>query len=658
MGALEIPRKESMITPVAAGKGRTSLFSFTKTSSSSLSSSSLSLPHTIPHSPLHKFSESMMEENIDNAELLITKWDPNSSTHTKYEFLFQENRKEAKNFIKCVKDLRQAMHFLVSENSVSDKLVLAQNLMQIAMKRLEREFYHILSSNRRYLDPGSVSSRSLRLLAWSCSPSSESEEEHCVGSDKAVRTAGESISEEERLSELAMSDLKSIADCMISSGYGKECAKIYKIIRKSIVDEQLYHLGIERYSSSVFNKMNSQVFEHQIKNWLDGIKIAVKTLFHGERVLCDHVFSVSITITESCFTGVTKEGSIMLFAFPELVAKSKRSPEKIFRLMDLYESITDFWPEIESIFSFESVSAVKLQALNSLLKLGESIRIILSEFELSIQKNSLKIPIPGGGIHPLTHSVMNYISFLANYSGVLAEIVTDSSSTTESLLPSLLPESYFESPNHDECPSLAISARLAWFILVLICKLDTKAELYNDIALSYLFLANNLQFIVEKVRISNLKYLLGDDWITKHEKKVRQYAANYEVTAWSKVFSTLPENSSDGMLPEMVKTHFRQFISGFEQVYRKQISWVVLDGKLRDEIKVSIAKNLVPAYREFYDTHLVALSGEKNLEVLVRFAPENLGNYLSDLFHGSAVSGSSSSSMSSSSLSLVSRCLS
>nr|DAD43207.1 TPA_asm: hypothetical protein HUJ06_001437 [Nelumbo nucifera] len=34
-----------------------------------------------------------------------------------------------------------------------------------------------------------------------------------------------------------MSDLKSIANCMISSGYGKECVKIYKIIRKSIVDE-------------------------------------------------------------------------------------------------------------------------------------------------------------------------------------------------------------------------------------------------------------------------------------------------------------------------------------------------------------------------------------------------------------------------------------
>ncbi|GFZ14863.1 exocyst subunit exo70 family protein H2 [Actinidia rufa] len=218
---------------------------------------------------------------------------------------------------------------------------------------------------------------------------------------------------------------------------------------------------------------------------------------------------------------------------------------------------------------------------------------------------------------------MNYVSFLANYSGVLTEIITDSTSPTQTLLP----ESYFESPNSDESPTPAITVRLMWIILVLLCKLDSKAELYNDIALSYLFLANNIQFVIEKVCTTNLKFLLGDDWVAKHDKKVKQYAANYEAMAWAKA-------------------------------YQKQLSWVVPDGKLRDEIKVSISKNLVPAYREFYDTHLVTLSEEKNLEVLVRFSPDNLGNYLSDLFHGNAVSGSSSLPLSpSASESRVSRCL-
>ena len=82
----------------------------------------------------------------------------------------------------------------------------------------------------------------------------------------------------------------------------------------------------------------------------------------------------------------------------------------------------------------------------------------------------------------------------------------------------------------------------------------------------------------------------------------------------------------------------------FEEAHRKQTSWVVQDGNLRDQLKVSIAKKLVPEYREFYDTYLVMLIGEKNLELLVRFSPDDLGNYLSDLFHGISTSGSTSSS--------------
>ncbi|KAA8539402.1 hypothetical protein F0562_026094 [Nyssa sinensis] len=649
MGIIENPKKE---TSPMTRKGMATIFSFSKTSSSL--SFSLSAPH-LPSSPrLHTLCGSMMEENIENAQAMILKWDPNASSDAKFTYLFKEDRNEAKEFIKCIRDLRGAMHFLVSEKSSSDKLVLTQNLMQIAMKRLEKEFYQILSANRQYLDPESVSGRSLRMSGLSLSRSrSSNSDEADVESDEEIRMAGDSVSDAELLLELAMSDLKSIADCMISSGYGKECIKIYKIIRKSIVDEGLYRLGVERYSSSQIKKMNSEVFEHHVKNWLNALKIAVKTLFHGERFLCDHVFSASDTIRESCFTDIAKEGAINIFRVPELVAESKRWPEKIFRLMDLYESLSDLLPEIESIFSFKSISAVNLQAHNSLLKLGNSVRTILSEFESSIQKKSSKKQVSGGGIHPLTISAMGYISLLADYSGVLTDIFTNSTTVMQSPLP----ES--DSPNSDENPTSAVSVRLAWIILVLLCKLDSKAELYDDIALSYLFLANNLQFVVQKVRTTNLKYLLGDDWVSKHEKKVKQYAANYEAMAWTKVFSSLLENSTTPMSPETVRRCFKQFNSAFEEAYRKQTSWLVPDRKLRDEIKVSIAKKLVPAYQEFYDSYVVTMSGEENLEMLVRFAPDNLGNYLSDLFYGTAVSGSSllSLSTSSSSHSRAPRCL-
>ncbi|PON91492.1 Exocyst complex protein [Trema orientale] len=574
----------------------------------------------------------MMEENVENAQTIITKWDPSSSSYTKVTSLFQTNRKEGKEFIKSVKELRRAMHYLVVEHSASTKLVLAQQLMQTAMKRLEKEFYQILSGNRDHLDPESISSRS------SVGSSSFGEEDD-VRSEEELELVGESITEVERVSVQAMSDLKSIAECMIGSGYGKECVKIYKIIRKSIIDEGLYHLGIERFRSSQILKMNWEALVGTIKTWLNAIRIAVKKLFTGERILCDHVFSASETIRESCFYEITKEGATNLFRLPELVAKSKKSPERIFQLMELYEAFSDIWPEIELIFSSQSTSAIRLQALSSTLKLRDSIHSILSEFESTVQKDSSKIVVSGGGIHPMTLSVIDYISSLANHSGVLCDVLAQyprsgSLPVQESLLESLT------STEQD-----AVSVHLAWLILVLLCKLDSKAELYKDVSLSYLFLANNLHFIVEKVRTTSLKYLLGEDWISKHTKKVHLYAANYETMAWTKVFSSLPDSKSSPLSRDLAKESFMRFNAAFEEAYRKQTSWIVQDGKLRDDLKVSIAKKLAPKYQEFYDANLAMLS-EENLELLVRFSPDDLGNYLSDLFHGTSTSSSPTSSSS------------
>ncbi|KAL5581095.1 hypothetical protein UlMin_013537 [Ulmus minor] len=618
-----------------ARKGGRSIFSKSSSPSPASSPSRSTIP---PSSPHRTFSESLMEENLEIAQAFIAKWDSDESSFAKVNSLFHGDRSEARQYLNSIKDLQSTMHFFISQDSGSEKLVRAQTLMQTAMKRLQKEFYQILSSNRANLDPESVSNHSSRTSTISSLSDFEDEIE------EEFRVTGESISEVERVSMAAMADLKSIADCMISAGYGKECVKIYKIIRKSIVDEGLYRLGFEKMSLSQVQKMDWEVLELRIKNWLNAMKVAVKTLFYGERILCDHVFSASLSITESCFAEITREGAMALFGFPEMVGKFKKlSPEKMFRILDLYEAITNLFPEIEFIFSFESMSAVLTQAVNSLIKLGEAVRMMLSDFEAAIQKDSSKTAVPGGGVHPLTRYVMNYISFLSDYSQTLSDIVADWPLTTQSPLP----ESYFGSLDSDDGSSSSITMRFAWLILVVLCKLDGKTELYKDVALSYLFLANNLQYVVVKVCNSNLKFLLGEDWIAKHESKVKQYTSNYQRMGWSKVFASLPEDPTAEISPDQAKSYFKRFNAAFEEAYRKQTSWLVADSKLRDEIKVSVVNRLVPVYRAYYEKHRVGLARECGSDSLVRYAPENLANYLSDILYGvgGGVSVSSSSSL-------------
>ena len=617
-----------------------SIFFHPKAPSFSIGPHSSSSTSSASTTPRMSFSESSIDLCIEEAQALILKWNPETSTYANVTSIFYDDKNEAMHYIKCVNRLHRTMHFLVSENASSEKIILAQKLMQMAMKRLQKEFYQILSMNRAHLDPESVSTTSSRTSLRSST--SDFDDDGAI--EEEVQAAGDSISEVEEVSSIAMADLRSIAECMISSGYGKECVNVYNVVRKSIIDEGVYRLGVEKMSSSQINKMDWEVLDLRIKSWLEAVKISVRTLFNGERILCDHVFRASESIRESCFKEICRDGATILFGFPELVAKTNKSPpEKMFRVLDMYSAISGLWPEIESIFSFESTSSIRSQALTSLTRLIESVRMMLAEFESTVQKDSSKSMASGGGVHSLTVQSMNYLTLLADYSNILSDILADWPPPPKSSLP----ESFLDSPVLDDSSAPAFSVLIAWLVLVLLCKLDGKAKYYKNVALSYLFLANNLRHVITKVRTSNLQFVLGDEWIAKHEAKVQRFIATYENIGWGGVLSSLPENPKAVISPAEAKVIFQNFNLRFEEAIRKQHSFVAPDPIIRDDIKGSIARKLVPIYREFYNTHRITAGSTREMGTYVVFTPEDIENYVVNLFFAGSSSGSASRSPSS-----------
>ncbi|VVA96993.1 unnamed protein product [Arabis nemorensis] len=600
-------------------------FSFFSKMTSSRKKPSLSIPSK-------GLESSKIDRTIDHTAEIIEKWNTEYVSTTKFYSLFCESKREAKEFVKQVKDLQNAMDLLIREDPNSENLLRAQKLMQIAMKRLQNEFHQILTMNSAHLDPESASSRS---------PTSVVSNEDDVWHES--RLAGDSINEVEEVSRNSMTELKSIAECMIAAGYAKECASTYKSIRKSIVDEGIYRLGVEKISSSKAKKMPSEVVELKMKSWVEAVKVSMKILFDGEKTLCEEVFESSVSLRESCFRDISKEGALLLFGFPETVAvrvKKNPHPRKIFPLLDMYCSINENLPAIESIFSFSSLSAVQTQALTSLSRLSESILSHLVEFESEIRKDSSKMVVPGGGVHPMTISAMDHLSSLAEYSNALMDILNGSSSSSSAK--SLLPKSYFNVSGSEGSPTSEVRARFAWMILVLLCKIDAKAEMYKEFSMQYLFLANNLQHVASRARSTNLKQLLGDDWIARHFEKVRQFARSYERLAWGPLASMCPAISTSEaveMSPEETKMQFEMFDERFVNTFVSQSACVIPDPKLLDEIRISIGRMLLPVYRDFYNAHrnAVMLAGTEG-GWNVRFTPEDIGNHLSELFNGKGVS--------------------
>lgn len=586
--------------------------------------------------PLQSFSATLVDDNIASAEAVIARWDADADSFAKVTSLFQAGRAEANEFLAAVADLQRSMLFLVSsdDGASSAALIRAQTLMQAAMRRLQREFHEILSTNRDQLDPESVSSTTRARFSFFSDDADTSD-------DDEIRAASKSIGEVERASTVAMADLRAIAETMIAAGYGKECVQIYKIFRKSIVDESLYRLGLERLSQSQIQRLNWEVLDLKIRSWLGAASFAVKTLFSGERILCDHVFAGSDSIRESCFADITRDAAALFLGLPETVAKSKRSPEKLFRILDLYEAISELWPEIETIFSFESTSVVRSQALESFLKLAEAARATLADFEAAIHKDASKSPVPGGGLHPLTRYVMNYLVFLADYDAAFADVYADFPLE----IPTPLPESFFDSPSSpsptsDGGAASAISLRFAWLVLVLLCKLDGKAEVYREVALSYLFLANNLQYMVNKVRESRLRFLLGDEWVAKHAAKARHYAASYERLGWAKVAAAVPVNPAADMDAGEAWEKMKGFNLALEGACWSQAEWVVVDAEMREEVRASVASMILPVYRVFYQRCQVALQGSgaaAAAAAVLRFSPEDVRNHVYGLLDSGSV---------------------
>lgn len=72
----------------------------------------------------------------------------------------------------------------------------------------------------------------------------------------------------------------------------------------------------------------------------------VKLLFAGERKVCDQIFEGFDPLRDQCFAEVTASSVSVLLSFGEAIARSKRSPEKLFVLLDMYEIMRELHAEV------------------------------------------------------------------------------------------------------------------------------------------------------------------------------------------------------------------------------------------------------------------------------------------------------------------------
>ncbi|PSR98789.1 Exocyst complex component EXO70A1 like [Actinidia chinensis var. chinensis] len=582
-------------------------------------------------------------ENIDKtskaAEVILAQFDLSRQAEAK---ILKGPHEDLESYLEAIEQLRSNIQFFSNNKSFKSSdgvLNHANNLLAKAIAKLEEEFKQLLSSYSKPVEP----ERLFEGLPNALRPSAESpgnqgnsssknpspynhHEHHNNHLENAVYTLPTLIPP--RILPL----LHNLAEQMVQAGHKQQLLKIYRDTRSSVLEESLRKLGVEKLNKDDVQKMQWEVLEAKIGNWIHYMRIAVKLLFAGERKVCDQMFEGIDSLRDQCFAEVTASSLAVLLSFGDAIAKSKRSPEKLFVLLDMYEIMRELHSEIETLFKGKACGEIRESALGLTKRLAQTAQETFGDFEEAVEKDATKTAVLDGTVHPLTSYVINYVKFLFDYQSTLKQLFQE-----------------FETGKESHAQLASVTMRI---MQALQTNLDGKSKQYKDPALTNLFLMNNIHYMVRSVRRSEAKDLLGDDWVQIHRRIVQQHANQYKRIAWAKILQCLSiqgglsssgggssvgvdgGGNSSGVSRAIVKDRLKTFNIQFEELHQRQSQWTVPDSELRESLRLAVAEVLLPAYRSFIKRFGALVESGKAPQKYIRYSAEDLDHMLGEFFEG------------------------
>ncbi|XAR64765.1 hypothetical protein NMG60_11008585 [Bertholletia excelsa] len=577
-----------------------------------------------------------IERTLKTAEAFLVQFDLSRQAEAK---ILRGPHEDLESYLEAVDQLRGIVKFFSSNKSLKGGggvLNHANNLLSKAILKLEEEFRQLLTTYSKPVEPD----RLFDCVPNSLRPSSGSSQGD--GGGKKPSAADNNLepavfTPPTLIPPRILPLLHDLAIQMFHAGRQQQLYSTYREIRSTVLEQSLRKLGVEKLNKDDVQKMQWEVLESKIGNWIQFMRIArffiFSNIYHqtatgqttlcGGKKVCDQIFEAIDSLREQLFSEVTSTSVAVLLSFGEAIAKSKRSPEKLFVLLDMYEVMRELQPEMETIFESKCCLEMRESALVLTKRLAQTAQETFSDFEEAVEKDATKTAVLDGTVHPLTSYVINYVKFLFDYRVTLKQLFQE----------------------FDEDAEARLSAVTTRIMQALQNNLDGKSKQYKDPALTQLFLMNNIHYIVRSVRRSEAKDMLGDDWVQIHRRIVQQHANQYKRISWSKILQclTVPgggnphdggSSGSGGLSRAMVKERFKTFNIQFEELHQRQSQWTVPDSELRESLRLAVAEVLLPAYRSFLRRFGPQIENGKNPQKYIRYSPEDLERMLAEFFEG------------------------
>ncbi|XP_031270552.1 exocyst complex component EXO70A1-like [Pistacia vera] len=447
----------------------------------------------------------------------------------------------------------------------------------------------------------------------------EDKEAEMVGSDLAT--------------EMEVEVLRRISETLASNDCLDICIDIFVKARYRRAAKALMRLNpdyLRTYTSEEIDEMEWESLETAVTLWIQHFELAVKTVFVSEKKLCIQVLGGILegVIWPECFVKIADKIMAVFFRFGEGVARSSKEPQKLFKLLDMFDSLEKLKLQFSEIFEGEAGSGIctRFRELEKLL-VHASCKVFW-EFGLKIEGNADGLPPPQDGSVPkLVRYAINYLKYLATetHSVPMAKVLRTEQIWKAGIL---------SKPETDEN---LLKDAIFNVMEALQRNVESKRSNYKDKVLPHVFAMNTYWYIYMRTRNTELGKLLGEQYMKKKYKIVAEESAYlYQRQAWGPLVRLLDEeelkmqsNEITANVGVLIRGKMEAFMKSFDEISQRHIeSYNIPDFDLREQIRAATLKFVVPAYTEFWNSYSSVLQTKSYV------TPESVKGRLGQIFNG------------------------
>ncbi|KAM6297349.1 exocyst complex component 7 isoform 11-T11 [Aegotheles albertisi] len=605
--------------------------------------------------PVHKQTENLqrLQENVEKTlsclDHVISYYHVAKDTE---KIIKEGPTGRLEEYLNCMDKIQKAVEYFQDNNPDSPELNRVKSLFERGKESLESEFRSLMTRHTKPVPPILI----LDLIS---------------GEDEMETQEEMSL---EHLPESVLHDIIRISGWLVENGRNQDFMTVYFQIRSVQLDRSIKGLkdhfrknssstGVP-YSPAIQNKRKDtptkkpikrpgrdDVFDIEIDAYIHCVSAFVKLAQSEYQLLTEivpehHQKKTFDSLIQESLDNLIMEGDNIVSAARKAIIRHDYSA--VLTIFPILKHLKQMKPEFDQVL--QGTAAGTKNKLPGLITSMETTGAkALEEFADNIKNDPDKeYNMPKDGtVHELTSNAILFLQQLLDFQETAGAMLASQVLGDTYNIP-LDPR---ETSSSASSYSSEFSRRL---LSTYICKvlgnlqlnLLSKSKVYEDPALSAIFLHNNYNYILKSLEKSELIQLVAVTQKTaerSYRELIEQQIQTYQ-RSWLKVTDYILERNLPVFQPgvklkdkerQMIKERFKGFNDGLEELCKIQKAWAIPDMEQRDKIRRA-QKNIV---KETYGAFLNRYGNvpfTKNPEKYIKYQVDQVGEMIEKLFDTSA----------------------